>query len=104
MLDKSSEFNDGGPVAGRLVRSRRMEMPVAHALPVHIIREIERRWQRRSKARRQDKRGKKLDRSAAHCPLCYTLVLIESATPSNSASRSDYICSACGRAWRNEIH
>jgi len=77
---------------------------MAHALPAHIIREIERRWLRRSNARQQAKRGENVDRGAEHCPLCYALVLIESAVPSNPDSRSDYICSACGHAWRNETH
>ena len=63
---------------------------MARPLPIRIIREIEQRCERRSNARQQAEPGKNVDRSWEHCPLCCTFVLIESATPSNPVSRSDY--------------
>jgi hypothetical protein len=77
---------------------------MAYALPVHIIHEIERRWQRRSNARLHAKSGKNSDHGVEHCPLCRARVLIESAIPSNPNSHADHICSACGHAWHNEAY
>ena len=74
---------------------------MAHALPIHIIYEIERRWQRRLDARAEPGPGKNIDRSAGHCPLCCAPALIEPVTPMNAFSIGDRVCSACGHVWRN---
>jgi hypothetical protein len=75
---------------------------MAHALPIHIVHEIERRWRGRLHESPQARPSKKVDRRAGHCPLCCVPVVIRYPTPRNAFSIFDYVCSACGHAWRNE--
>lgn len=75
---------------------------MAHALPIHIIREIERRWQRRMDASPQRRLGKAAARGAPLCPQCYAPALIGSPSPSDSAPVRELVCDLCGHIWRNE--
>jgi transcription elongation factor Elf1 len=74
---------------------------MAHGLPIHIVHEIERRWQRRLDARPPERPGKNADRGAGRCPLCGA-ASIAPATPENAFPIGDLVCSACGHAWREE--
>ena len=56
---------------------------MAHGLPIHIVDEIERRWQRRLKARPPEKLRKNADRGAGRCPVCGA-TSIAPATPENA--------------------
>ena len=62
---------------------------MAHALPVHIIYEIERRWQRRLDVRHPASTGKNIDRGAGSCQPCQTVTLADSVTPSDALSICD---------------
>jgi hypothetical protein len=75
---------------------------MARALPIHVIHEIERRWQRRLDASPKARPSKKVDRGAGHCPLCLAPASIEPTTAGNAISILDYLCSARGHAWRSE--
>ena len=73
---------------------------MAQELPVDIIREIERRWQRRLDA--QPKPGKNEDRDVAYCPLCNAVSSIRPLVSGAVVSRPDYVCGSCGHAWADE--
>jgi hypothetical protein len=75
---------------------------MAQALPVHIIREIERRWQRRMDERPQVKPDKIDDLSVWLCSRCNTPAPAEPAILWNAVPRRGYVCSGCGFAWGNE--
>lgn len=73
---------------------------MAHGLPIHIVHEIERRWQRRLDARPPEKPGKNADHGAGRCPLCGARASIAPATPESAFPVRDLACRVCGHAWR----
>jgi hypothetical protein len=73
---------------------------MAQALPVHIVSEIERRWQRRLDAQPQVSSND--DSSAAPYPLCSAPASVRPAIPGKAAARRDHVCSDCGHAWHPE--
>lgn len=75
---------------------------MAHALPIHIVSEIERRWRRRLDARPQAKADQDKDRNAGPCPICSGLVATETSIPGNDIVR-EFVCDGCGHVWRNEV-
>ena len=62
---------------------------MAQALPVHIISEIERRWQRRLDAQPQAKPVKNDERSIGLGPLCDAAASVEPASADNAVARRD---------------
>ena len=75
---------------------------MARALAVHIVREIERLHRRRLHELPQARHSKKVDLRAGDCPLCCVPAVIRYSTPGDAFSIFDYVCSACGHAWRNQ--
>ncbi len=74
---------------------------MAQALPIHIISEIERRWQRRMDSPPQADRGKKDDYGAGLCPHCGAAVASEAANSGDTVAHCGRVCRSCGRAWND---
>ena len=75
---------------------------MAHALPIHVIDEIERRWQRRLDERLPAKAGVNDECGAELCPRCSALATIRPGMSGSAVTHLEYACHGCGHAWRTE--
>jgi hypothetical protein len=69
---------------------------MAQALPIHIVNEIERRWQRRFDVRPPSMPGKSHDCSAGLCPLDSAAESTEPAIPGDAVADYNHVCSGYG--------